>query len=96
MEKGLYSKKISSEEARCGFILILKDKRKMFPESGKRFELNHHGNKFPVVVDEIACECVGPEKPHVHFHLHIPVKLSKGDFASIKEEDGSYVLEIKS
>ena len=90
-----YEKKISSEEARCGFILILKNKRWMFPASGRRFNLCYRGNKLPVVVDEIACECVGPEKPHVHYHLHVPVELSAGDAVRIRKEKGDFLLEVE-
>jgi len=88
-------RKVSSEEARCGFILILKNKRGMFPASGRRFTLCYRGNRLPVVVDEIACECVGPAKPHVHYHLHVPVGLSAGDVIRIRKEKKDFLLEVE-
>jgi hypothetical protein len=91
----IYSKKISSGEEKCGFILILKNKRSMFPESGKRFYLVYHGDRLPVVVDEIPCECMGLKKPHEHYHLHIPVELRRGDVVEIKKEKEDYTLEIE-
>ena len=90
-----YVRKVSSEEARCGFILIEKSKRGMFPASGRRFTLCYMGNMLPVVVDEVSCECVGPEKPHVHYHLHVPVELSAGDAVRIRKEKGDFLLEVE-
>lgn len=90
----MYEKKISAEEAKCAFILLHKDKRALFPDSGKRFNLTFRGNTVPVVIEEIPCTCVGPEKPHVHYHLHHPVALKKGDTVKITKTDGDYELEI--
>jgi hypothetical protein len=90
-----YTKKVSSEEARCGFILILKNKRSMFPPSGRRFNLCFRGSRLPVVVDEIPCACVGSDKPHVHYHLHVPVGLSRGDIVRIMRREDDFLLEVK-
>jgi len=85
-------RKISNTEAECGFILIEKGSRNLFPNSGERFNLIFHGNHLPVVVDEIACECRGAGKPHEHFHLHVPVEFKEGDIAKIKKIEGGYEL----
>ncbi|MFH0860703.1 MAG: hypothetical protein V1921_05835 [Candidatus Altiarchaeota archaeon] len=95
MMASTYTRKISKEEATCGFILVEKSRRKIFPESGRRFDIYHNRNKLEVVIDEIPCECVGPQKPHVHYHLHLPVELKAGDKAVIEKVGDKYRLEFE-
>ncbi|MFH1835584.1 MAG: hypothetical protein ABH851_05300 [Methanobacteriota archaeon] len=92
MVVSMYARKISKTEAECGFILIEKESRNLFPSSGERFNLIYHGNHLPVVVNEIVCECRGPGKPHEHFHLHVPVELNEGDNIKIVKTEGGFEL----
>ncbi len=64
-----YRRKLSTTEVTEGYILILKDKVKLFPEVGKYFTLRFKGREFKTRVAAIDCTCQGPEEPHVHWHL---------------------------
>jgi hypothetical protein len=66
-----YEKRISSEEARGGFILILKDNLRDFPPVGTSFPIMYRGIKYTSRVNSINCTCAGPKKPHQHYHLII-------------------------
>ncbi len=90
-----YVRKISRAEAECDFILISKQKRGMFPPPGRRFSIYHRRSRLHVVVEEVPCQCVGSDKPHVHYHLHAPVALMKGDVVQITKEGGKYTLTVK-
>lgn len=91
----VYEKKISKDEAEYGFILIEKDKMRIFPESGKRFIIYYNENKFEVDIDEIPSEGMLLDKPHKYYHLHIPVQIRKGDTAVITKDGKDYKLELK-
>ena len=64
-----YARRLSTTEVKEGFILILKDKVKLFPESGRNFTLRIGSKEFTTQLKEIPCTCQGPDEPHVHWHL---------------------------
>jgi hypothetical protein len=69
MLKPLYRRRLSTTEVEEGFILILKDKVKLFPDVGKPFNLRFKGKDFRTRVKAIDCTCQGPDEPHVHWRL---------------------------
>lgn len=98
MLKPLYRRRLSATEVREGFILILKDKVKLFPDVGKPFSLRFKGKEYKTRVEAIDCTCQGPDEPHVHWHLdaQVPIKLMKTPRPEItvrKLTDGVYELE---
>jgi len=89
-----YTRKISSEEAREGYILILKNRLNYFPPSGKRFLLTSGETVKRVTVESYPCTCVGPDKPHEHYYIRWP-GLRKGSHVQIdrdSEVPGGYIL----
>lgn len=67
--EAVYTRKISAEEAREGYILILKDKLALFPPPGEPFTLVREGRAGRTSIEAIPCACRGPAKPHAHYHL---------------------------
>lgn len=65
----IYKRKLSTTEVKEGFILILKDKVKLFPDAGKGFTLRFEGKEFKTKVEAIDGTCQGPEYPHRHWHI---------------------------
>lgn len=64
-----YVRRVSSEEAREGFVLVLKDHLDVFPQPGVPFHVVHDGRRLRVRVTTVPCECRGPEAPHEHYHI---------------------------
>jgi len=64
-----YARKISAEEARKGYIFVLKDKLSFFPSTGKSFALCEHEQEKKVIVQSYQCTCRGPELPHEHYFI---------------------------
>ncbi len=67
--KNTYSKKISSEEEREGYILVLKDKLPTFPPRPQKFNLVSERDVSRVSVESYSCQCRGPELPHEHYFV---------------------------
>lgn len=64
-----YSRKISSEEAKKGYIFVLRDKLSFFPLRGKLFTLCERDYEKRVMVDSYQCTCRGPQLPHDHYFI---------------------------
>lgn len=64
-----FSRKISSEEAKKGYIFILKDQLSYFPPRGKPFTLCVGEQEKKVFVESYRCTCRGPELPHDHYFI---------------------------
>jgi hypothetical protein len=67
--KEQYSRKISSEEAKKGYIFILKDQLSFFPPRGKSFTLGGQEQEKKVFVESYRCTCRGPQLPHDHYFI---------------------------
>jgi hypothetical protein len=82
-----YERKISSEEAREGYVMVLKDRLNFFPAVGENFELVVAGKTRKVAIEAEYCECRGPEKPHEHYRIRMAglVKGRKITFARAGE-----------
>jgi hypothetical protein len=64
-----YTRRISSEEAKKGYIFILKDKLSFFPAREKPFSLSTETLNKSVTVESYRCTCRGPDLPHDHYFI---------------------------
>jgi hypothetical protein len=64
-----FSRKISAEEAKKGYIFILKDQLSFFPPRGKSFTLHAGEQEKNVFVESYRCTCRGPQLPHEHYFI---------------------------
>jgi hypothetical protein len=85
-----YARRVSSEEARAGYILILNSRLSFFPPVGSPFRMKHGSTARKVKVEAIPCTCRGPERPHEHYVIRWS-GLKKGQAVTVRK-DGSYVL----
>jgi hypothetical protein len=95
--RGAYSRKVSSEEAREGYLLVLKNKLHLFPPLGKRFDLLQNDVLGRAKVESYRCTCRGPELPHEHYFIRWK-GLRPKDRVEIREDperQGRYVVRIR-
>ena len=83
MEK-IYERKISSEESKGGYFLVLKSKLQCFPMAGSPFSVKVGVREKKAAVESYHCECRGPEEPHEHYFVRWP-GLVKGDRLIIRK-----------
>jgi hypothetical protein len=91
-----YFRKISSKEAKNGFIFILKDKLSFFPPLGEVFALKFEGLTYNTYLKSYPCVCRGPDKPHEHYFIPWN-NLQTGDKVEIKKNPSNtqeYSLNI--
>lgn len=88
----VYERKVSSEEAREGYLLILKDRLRRFPPLGQRFPLRDGANVRDAAIEAVHCECRGPELPHEHYRLPLP-GLEPGAMVRIRQDEGGFEVE---
>ncbi|MGE3075320.1 MAG: hypothetical protein AB7N24_16305 [Dehalococcoidia bacterium] len=69
MARMCYERKVSSEEAREGYLLVEKTALGFFPPVGQQFDLSAPGGRRRTQVEARHCECRGPEKPHEHYFI---------------------------
>jgi hypothetical protein len=82
-----YSRKVSSEEAREGYLMVTKDRLAYFPPLGAPFVILMDGTALSAKVESYPCTCRGPEKPHEHYFLRVP-GLTQGQRVTIAAEPG--------
>jgi hypothetical protein len=95
--RGAYSRKVSSEEAREGYLLVLKNKLNLFPPLGKRFDLLQNDVLGRAKVESYRCTCRGPELPHEHYFIRWK-GLRPKDRVEIREDperQGRYLVQIR-
>ncbi len=95
--RGAYSRKVSSEEAREGYLLILKNRLQFFPPLGKTFELVQNDIVGKAKVESYRCKCRGPELPHEHYFIRWK-GLRPKDIVEIQEDperQSRYVIQIR-
>lgn len=92
MPHGTYDRKISSEEAREGYVLVDKSRLSFFPRVGQQFQLKFGATQRAAAVEARACACRGPEKPHEHYFIRVE-GLPKGSRWSISRYGGGYWLQ---
>jgi hypothetical protein len=86
-----YERKISSEEAREGYVMVLKDRLNFFPPIGQPFELVDGGGRAKAVVEAEHCECRGPDKPHEHYRVRL-AGLVKGQKITFARAGDTYAV----
>lgn len=93
----LYKRRISGEEEKGNFILVLKNVLAQFPNINEEFSIKFKGREFPCKIVAVSCECMGADKPHVHYYLACRgIKLERSDRITIeKKPDGEFYLEIR-
>ncbi len=80
-----YRRRISSEEAREGYLLILKRDLGLFPRPGDPFTLATGGASCRARIEAEPCTCRGPELPHEHYRIRWP-GLRAGQHIEIEED----------
>jgi hypothetical protein len=91
-----YSRKVASEEAREGYIMVLKGALAFFPALGKPFEMRRGRSTRAVRIESRPCTCRGPDKPHEHYFIRWN-GLNTGDRIAIRKKgasEGAYVLTV--
>jgi len=95
--RGAYSRKVSSEEAREGYLLVLRNKLQLFPPLGRRFDLVQNDVVNEARVESYRCTCRGPDLPHEHYFIRWK-GLRPKDRVEIREDSerqGRYVVQIR-
>jgi hypothetical protein len=94
--RNVYSRRISQEEERQGYVLVLKNRLSFFPPPGTNFSLIIDDVRRTVKVDFYSCTCRGPELPHEHYFM--PWRgLKAGDRAEIYQnlrKQSAYLMRI--
>ena len=95
-QRRVYARKISSEEARKGYVMILKNKLAFFPPVGEAFPLVHHNVRSMARVEFYRCTCRGPDLPHRHYFIRWN-RLKTRDKTEIRKDpdkQGSYLINV--
>ena len=92
MEK-TYERKISSEEAREGYIMILKNRLSFFPPLRKSFVLLAENQKKEARIESYSCRCQGPDFPHEHYFVRWD-GLKRGDSLVISKNENEYSMDV--
>jgi hypothetical protein len=93
-----YTRKISAEEAKEGYILVSKDRLKDFPPVGEDFILIADAAEGEARVDAYRCTCRGPRQVHEHWFIRPGVPLHRGDEATLTqtvEDPPAFSLMVK-
>jgi hypothetical protein len=90
----VYSRKVSSEEAHEGYIMVLKNKLAFFGGVGASLAIAAGESVHKVRVDAYDCTCVGLDKPHQHYFIRWP-GLKARDRVEIEKTSGDrYALRV--
>ena len=95
-ENPAYTRRISSEEAREGYVMVVKSKLSYFPPLGKTFELVQNGRRSKARVQSYQCTCRGPESAHEHYFF-VWKGLRRGDKIEVREnvkKSGEYIARV--
>jgi hypothetical protein len=82
-----YIKRISSEEEREGYFLVLRDKLSGFPPQGTMFNLVSGDIRKRVSIESYHCQCRGPKLPHEHYFIRWP-GLRQGQRVAVTNSSG--------
>lgn len=95
MKNNVYTRKISSKEAKEGFIFILKNRLNFFPQLGSEFKLVNDDQIEEVSVESYPCTCRGPDLPHEHYFIRWEGLKAEDKVKIIKDldEEGKYRLQ---
>ena len=93
-----YKRKISSEEVKDRYIMILKNGLEIFPKVGKPFKLKVKDTEIEAYIETMERWSMGPKKPQIIYKIDAEkfrdiFPLHFGKSVSIKKEsDELYVL----
>ena len=90
------SRRITPEEALEGYLLIEKAWLRKLPAPGTPFQLKLGNSHLKVQIASMSCTCRGPDKPHEHYKLNLPlVTLVAGTEAVLRPvNETKVVLEM--
>ncbi|MCC6383191.1 MAG: hypothetical protein IT304_11850 [Dehalococcoidia bacterium] len=71
MRAAVYQRRVSVDEARAGYLFVLKGSVPFFPPLGREFRLESPAGAEVTCLEAEACACRGPEKPHQHWRLPV-------------------------
>ncbi len=94
--KNIYERTISSDEAKQGYFLVLKNKLSLFPGIGSPFSVKLGAKKKKAVVESYRCECQGPDEPHEHYFVKWK-GLAQGDHLIVRrvsEKEPLYSIRV--
>jgi hypothetical protein len=83
-----YVRKVSSEEGKEAYILVLKSRLAFFPPAGEALEITQGAETQSAKVQSVPCTCRGPEKPHEHYFVRWN-GLKRGERVAIEKVAGS-------
>jgi hypothetical protein len=92
----VFTRKLSAEEVKKGYIFVLKDRLSFFPAAGKPFDLKSDKTQKQASVESYHCTCRGPQLPHEHYFIRWD-GLRFGDKISIvkdKKAENTYQLTL--
>lgn len=92
MAADAYERRVSAEEAREGYLLVLKDRLRFFPPVGEPFVLATPAGPLEARVEAEPCTCRGPELPHEHWRIRL-AGLARGARVRVTREGEGYRLE---
>jgi hypothetical protein len=95
MMKKVFVRKISTEEAAEGYIMVPKNELGYFPPINKSFLLIDEGKHRKTKVESYHCECRGPKKPHEHYFLKKSGLQKWNNVEICKEGEEIFSLKIK-
>jgi hypothetical protein len=90
-----YRRKLSSEDAATGSILITKDRWRDFPAPMTEFEVRVGRARFATRIVAEDCACVGEMHQHYHLeagHFAKKLKFRTGDVVEISGGGGAYAI----
>lgn len=93
-----YRRKISAEEARDRYILVLKNSLDFFPKLGKPFTLKVKDKELEIYLESVDVWSMGPKKPQHSYRISAKdfwdvFPLQFGKTVTLKKEDEKvYVL----
>ncbi len=90
----IYTRKLSSGEAREGYILVLKNRLSFFGGAGASLTIAVGESIRRVRVEAYDCTCVGPDKPHQHYFIRWPGLKARDRVEIEKGSEDRYVLRV--
>jgi hypothetical protein len=88
-----YRRRVSSEEEREAYVLVLKDRLSYFPPLGTAFLVVAPDGAAEVRVEAYDCLCRGPALPHQHYFIRRP-GLRRGQTVTIERGANAYTLSV--
>jgi len=92
-----YIRRLTNEEKKQGFLLVEKRRLGLFPPEGDLFKVKIDGESFETTLEAIPCLCMGPDKPHEHYHIPLPKlrNMPKGSSVTVTQVGrGEYELAL--